>query len=67
MHRVLVKTDVPMGYNWQKKNYVIILATIMMATARCKWCGKEMPVEVLAQFGGYCCPAHYQAGLQRQR
>lgn len=39
----------------------------IMATARCKWCGKEMPVEVLLKFGGYCCPAHYQAGLQRQR
>jgi len=38
-----------------------------METGKCKWCGKETPVEVLVQFGGYCCPAHYQAGLQRER
>ena len=38
-----------------------------MATAKCKNCGKEMPIEFLAKMGGYCCPACYQAGRQRQR
>jgi len=38
-----------------------------METGTCKWCGKEVPVSVLMQFGGYCCPVCYQAGHQHTR
>ena len=38
-----------------------------METGKCKWCGKETPVKILMQFGGYCCPACATAGRQRER
>jgi len=38
-----------------------------METAKCKWCGREISREDFIRYGGYCCVAHYQAGMQRQR
>lgn len=49
-----------MGYN---------LAIINMGeqTGQCKWCGRYFSISILARFGGYCSPACYQAGRQRER
>lgn len=38
-----------------------------METGKCKWCGKEVPVSILMKLGGYCCPACFMAGRQRER
>jgi hypothetical protein len=49
-----------MGYNLAEKN-------MSEQTAQCKWCGRYFSLSILAQFGGYCSPACFQAGMQRQR
>ena len=49
-----------MGYNWHGN-------TMSEQMGQCKWCGKFFSLSLLVKFGGYCCSAHYQAGLQRQR
>lgn len=49
-----------MGYNLADNN-------MSEQIGQCKWCGQYFSMSTLLRFGEYCCLAHYQAGLQRQR
>ena len=49
-----------MGYNLADKN-------MSEQTGQCKSCGRYFSLSILAKFGGYCSPACFQAGRQRER